>query len=158
MCMPIDESEMTEYKSPQELHNSYVKKLTEIGDKLGFDTTSRKTPLGLLDCIWRIKNQAVPKFDENLPIVAFEVVCSEKQKSLKGSMCNLIVAKPSLAVFCLISEGIKKSVKDEDHHKWLERVKKFVEKMRKEFGGIIRIIVWNEKDIDMLYNQTMKTA
>lgn len=154
--MPIPEDMMTEYKSPQELHNSYVKKLTEIGDKLGFATTPRKTSLGYLDCVWRIRNQKLPKVNENLPMVAFEVVCSEKQKSLKGSMSNLIVAKPSLAIFCLIHEGIKKSVKEGNPDDWLNGVEKYVEKMQQEFGGIIRIAVWNETEIDNLYDRTMK--
>ena len=39
--------------------------------------------------------------DENLPVVAFEVICSEGQKELKGNISTLTSAKPSLAVFVL---------------------------------------------------------
>ena len=51
-----------------------ARKLLQIGKKFGFSTETLKTPLGDLDCVWRLKE---PKILEGTPIVTFEIVASE---------------------------------------------------------------------------------
>ena len=134
-------------------HPEYVKKLEDIGKKLGFSTKSKKTELGLLDCVWRLKDIHLPKIEEDLPIVAFEVICSEDQKSLKGTIANLVASRPSLAIFVLIKKEIKKHPRaNTDQEKWLERIERFVEKLRENYRGMLRTEVWDEDDVDKLYS------
>lgn len=138
------------------MHNNYIKKLKEIGEKLGFSTENIKTPLGVLDCIWRIKNLSLPNINEDLPLVAFEVICSENQKDIKGDLTNLVASKPSLAIFVLIRNEIKKHPRGgSTSEQWLKRIEKFVEKIREGCKGILRTEVWYEDDVDKLYSVTI---
>lgn len=141
------------------LHGEYVRKLREIGEKLGFDTADRKTLLGVLDCVWRLKgNIRLPQIEDNLPIVAFEVICSEEQKAIRGSTLNLIAAKPSLAVFVLVKEGILQKRTDTTPEQWLRRIETYVDKIKQSFSGILRIAIWNEEDVDKLYRTKVHKA
>jgi len=155
--MEISLEEFNKLPSYKRLHDQYMEKINKIGKELGFDTNGLKTPIGRLDAVWRIKNLNLPGIKENIPIVAFEIVCSEEQKGLKGSMSNLISSRPSLAVFCLLREGIKKSKNDKNPEKWLKKIENFVQRMKNEFNGIVRIAVWYEEDIDRLYKEIVKT-
>ena len=158
--MNKDEISLEEFERlPSEtLHGECVRKLREIGEKLGFDTAGVKTHLGVLDCVWRLKEDAhLPKVEKNLPIVAFEVICSEEQKAIRGSTLNMIAAKPSLAVFVLVKKGIlQKRFPDTTPEQWLKRVENFVEKIRPSFSGILRTAIWNEKDVDELHSMICK--
>jgi len=143
-------------KLPSEtLHGEYVRKLREIGERLGFYTAGVKTRLGVLDCVWRLKgNIRLPQVEDNLPIAAFEVICSEEQKAIRGSTLNMIAAKPSLAVFVLVKEGIlQKRFRDTTPEQWLRRIETFVDKIKQSFSGILRIAIWNEEDVDKLYSR-----
>jgi hypothetical protein len=132
------------------IHDEYVRKLEEIGKKLHFNI-SKRTPLGIADCIWELQ---VPHVG-NLPIVAFEVVCSEEQKLLKGSLTNLLSIRPSLAVFVLVREEIKKHPinKNTEPEEWLRRIENFIDKLKKSFEGILRIEKWYEEKVDEIYSQ-----
>lgn len=136
-----------------------MEKLKKIGTALGFDTDSTgslKTSIGNLDCAWRMKNLELPNINGPITFAAFEVICSENRKQLRGSMLNLMSSKPSIAVFCLIRGEIKKKwkgCKDGEQDKWLITIENFVETLQKEFGGIIRILIWNEENIDDLYRR-----
>lgn len=130
-------------------HEDYVKKLEEIGKSLGF-TIARKTEIGIADCIWMKEFPYIGK----LPIVAFEVICSEGQKELKGSLSNLLVIKPSLAVFVLIREEIKKHPRgNTSPEKWLKRIENFVDKLKNSFDGVLRIEKWYEEKVDEIYSE-----
>ena len=153
--MPISLEEAR--KLPQEkVHEEYARKLREIGENLGFSVQGLKTPLGLLDCVWRL-NVPIPKISRELPVVAFEVVCSEDQKALKGSMLNLLASSPSLAIFVLVREEIKKHPRAHtEPDKWLKRIERFVNKLRNSYSGALRTVIWNENDVDDLYDQVKK--
>jgi len=133
-------------------HEEYVKKLEEIGKSLGFEI-SKKTAIGVADCIWVKEFPYVGK----LPIVAFEVVCSEGQKELKGSLANLLSIRPSLAIFVLVREEIKKHPRgNTSPEKWLKRIENFVEKLKSSFNGILRIEKWYESMVDKIYLEVTK--
>ena len=157
MSIPIEEAK--KLPSYESIHNQNMEKLKKIGTALGFDTDSHgslKTPIGNLDCAWRIKNLKLPNINGPIPFAAFEVICSEDRKQLKGSVLNLISSKSSLAVLCLIRKEIKKpwdGCKDKEPEKWLITIENLVEKLQKEFSGITRILIWNEEDIDDLYRR-----
>ncbi|MHA1582813.1 MAG: hypothetical protein ACTSYM_10040 [Candidatus Baldrarchaeia archaeon] len=136
--------------SHQAVHEEYVGKIVEIGRRLGYETKGVKTPIGQLDASWydgRLSSYIEEM--ESLPVVVFEVVCSEDQKSLRGSLLNMISAKPSLAVFVLVKSEIRKK----GGEKWLKRIENYVEKLKNEFRGIIRIDIWDEDKVNKLYGE-----
>jgi hypothetical protein len=135
------------------IHNKYVEKIKVIGDSMGFDTTDYKTPLGTLDCVWRTKSSH--ERVNGLPVVAFEVICSENQKKLKGSMMNLMAARPALAVFVFIKSYIR-TVREGDE--WLNRLLTFQGKMEKQLSGIIKAEVWDEAIVDEMWEKLRKRS
>ena len=135
------------------IHDKYARKIIEIGDRLGYDSKGVKTKLGRLDARW-CETRLTPYLEKKrkIPIVAFEVICSEGQKELRGSLLNMLAAKPALAVFVLIREEIKKHSRGESPPaKWLQRIERYVEKLREEFQGVVRIEKWYEDKIDEMY-------
>lgn len=137
------------------LHEEYVQKLRDIGKTLRFDTRGLKTNLGILDCVWRLKDTRLQRL-MHMPLVAFEVICSENQKAIRGSFANMLAAKPALAVFVLVRDGIVQSTKTKQPEKWFNRIQGFVEKLRIDFSGILRMDVWNEDDVDEMYSKIVK--
>lgn len=151
--MPITRDEFE--KLPEmTLHGEYVQKLKEIGEKLGFATGGLKTGLGTLDCIWRLKDTRLLRL-KFIPLVTFEVICSENQKAIRGSFLNMLAMKPALAVFVLVKKGIKQHSRKEPE-KWLKRIQTFVKKLERDFFGILRIAIWEEDDVDKMYLEIVK--
>ena len=135
------------------IHDKYARKVIEVGRGLGYDSRGFKTTLGRLDARW-CETKLIPHLErkEKIPIVAFEVVCSEGQKELRGSLLNMLAAKPALGVFVLIREEIKKHPRGRtEPDKWLERVERYIDKLRTEFRGVLRIERWYENKIDEMY-------
>ena len=146
-------------ENEQDPHKLYEQKLTEIGKGLGFETTGKDTSVGWLDCVWRLKNTSKFAKSEDdyirtygLPIVAFEVIYSEKAKQLRGSLFNMISAKPSLAVFVFLKRTRRQDYPRED----VERTDRYVKNLCQEVAGLIRTEVWYEEDVDKLYNETIR--
>jgi len=134
------------------VHEEYVRKLEEIGKKLGFKIKKR-TPIGQADCIW-VKE--IPNLGD-IPIVAFEVICSEGQKELKGSFANMLAIRPSLAIFVIVREEVMKHPRgDTSPEKWLSRINRFIEKLIENFSGILRIEKWYENDIERIYRSLFR--
>ncbi|MBW2975081.1 hypothetical protein KY366_05160 [Candidatus Woesearchaeota archaeon] len=138
-------------------HERYCSALSAIGQELGFSVSGLKTDLGNLDCIWRVKGKQLPKNAQNLPLVVFEVICSERQKAMRGSISNMLVAKPALAVFVLVEKEIKRQKVGTSPEKWLNRIRNYVEKLESNYKGILRIDVWTDKDVDKLFYELFKS-
>lgn len=146
------------------LHQEYVQKIKRIGEALGFTMEVPRT-LGIPDCAWSWQNQhlprigKLPKIGNYIPFAVFEVICSEQQKALRGSFTTMLSAKPSLAVFVLIEKGIRKHAegfKNTSPRQWLKRIKQFISKIQVNFGGNLRIVVWNDRDVNKLYSSLCK--
>lgn len=140
----------------QDPHKLYEQKLMELGKRLGFETKGLETKVGWLDCVWRLKRASkFVRSEEHyvsrygLPIVAFEVIYSEKAKQLRGSLFNMISAKPSLAVFVFLKRTRQRDYPDED----VDRTEKYVKTLCQEVAGLIRTEIWYEQDVDKLYNE-----
>ena len=140
----------------QDPHKLYEQKLTEIGKRLGFETKGMETPVGWLDCVWRLReSRKFVKSEEHyvstygLPIVAFEVIYSEKAKQLRGSLFNMISAKPSLAVFVFLKRTRQQDYPNED----VDRTERYVQTLCQEVAGLIRTEIWYEEDVDKLYDE-----
>ena len=131
------------------VHEEYVKKLEEIGRELGFEIR-KTTPIGQADCIWIKK---IPYLGE-IPIVAFEVICSEAQKELKGSFANMLAIRPSLAVFVTVKGEIMKHPRgNTSPEKWFDRIDRFIDKLTIMFSGILRIKKLSEREVEEIYRK-----
>lgn len=134
-------------------HSQCVRKLIEVGKRLGFDAVGRirgvRYKLANPDCVWYSKQialpqvlQRIPKSEdcEHLPLLAFEVAYSEHEKALRGSLVSLQVASAAASVIVLLG-------KSADHRAYLQ---KLVEKY--SFG---RYAIWTEDDVNDLYNEVV---
>jgi hypothetical protein len=134
------------------VHEQYQKKIKEIGKSLGYDPSGQDTPLGRVDAKWSEAKLSPYLERGKIPIAVFEVVCSEGQKELRGSLLNMLSAKPSLAVFVLIRKEIKKHPRgNSEPTKWFERMDRYVDRLISEFQGILRIEKWYEDKVDRMY-------
>lgn len=124
--------------------------LSLIGRKLEFDVAGYKTDLGNLDCVWRLNYKDLPPLAQNLPLIVFEVICSENQKDMRGSISNMLVAKPFLAVFVLVEKEIRKQRGTTPPDMWLKRIQNYAKKIKESYKGIMRIDIWTDKDVDRL--------
>jgi hypothetical protein len=147
-------------------HKLYVARLKYIGRCLGFETRGLQTDIGTLDCVWRYKESTkflrskkpddveIDYFMYGLPMVAFEVIFSERIKMLRGSILNMISAKPSLAIFVFLRRAREKEYPDED----VDLTERNIEKLCQEFAGFLRTRIWHEEDVDELYDKLVKEA
>lgn len=131
-------------------HDEYVDKLVKIGRYYEFEAKykieGKMYELANPDCIWYYKGKAekvlykIARGDKakHIPVVAFEVAYSEKEKALRGSMISLQLANASASVIVLLSGSLK-----------------YKAKLKKLFGrySYTRFRIWTKKDVDELYNK-----
>lgn len=132
-------------------HKEYVKRLMAIGEGLGFEVSDGRK-LGKMyhmanpDCIWYYdcKNKKpllqIAKGDKSgyLPVVAFEVADSEKEKGLRGSVMSLQLANASASVVVLV--GSANTPKN----------KSYLNRLIGRYSSS-RFRVWTEANVDKLY-------
>lgn len=133
----------------KKVHAQYVEKLIKIGTNLGFyakgKVEGKMYELANPDCIWYYKGKAekvlkkIARGDraEHIPVVAFEVAYSEKEKALRGSMISLQLTNASASVIVLLGESLD-----------------LKPKLKKLFGrySYMRFRLWTKNDVDELYN------
>jgi len=134
-------------------HAEYCRKLQELGKILGYDTAIPKTGLYHLaypDAAWyvdtRIGFDGVP---EKIPVVVFEVLSSELEKTTRGSVSSLLLYGSPIGVLVMITaryEHLKKNKKAED---W----KRFIRDLVRALGLERRIFLWDEKRVDWLLDK-----
>ena len=143
------------------MYERHCAALSLIGRELGFDVGGYKTELGTLDCVWRVKRvkyKDLPLLAQNLPLIVFEVICSEDQKGMRGSISNMLVAKPSLAVFVLVEKEIRKQRGATSPDMWLKRIQNYAKKIKESYKGIMRIDIWTDEDVDRLFRKICKKS
>jgi len=141
-------------------HTECIKKLKEIGRHYGFHSADKtiglKYHLANIDVAWCIDcsgKKGLTKILSGercrcpkckgikavyLPVVAFEVACSEKEKNLRGSLMSLQLINASAGIIVLAGEAKER--------------KSYVQKLiaRYSYG---RLRVWSKKDVDGLYQE-----
>lgn len=131
-------------------HKECIDKLIKIGNQFGFEASSRVKgkmyELANPDCVWYYKGpgakelRKIAKGDkcQYLPLVAFEVAYSEKEKALRGSMVSLQLTNAAASIIVLL--GTSATLKS---------------KLRKLFGrySSTRFRIWTQKDVDSLYEK-----
>jgi len=129
-------------------HNQIVRMLIQIGKSLGFDSAGRTMGklynLASADCVWYYpekfdsKSKSIfayfarqDKYDK-IPLVAFEVAYSEKEKNLRGSLASLQILGASVSIIVLAGKSM-------DYESYLkELIKKF---------ALNRVIILDEKKV-----------
>lgn len=139
-------------------HDVYVDKLVEIGKCLEFEALykveGKMYELANPDCIWYYKGKPeaeamlkkIARGDkaEHIPVVAFEVAYSEKEKALRGSMVSLQLTNAAVSIIVLLGKSAEPKIKS---------------KLNKLFGrySYTRFRIWTKEDVDELYNKVVKS-
>jgi len=129
--------------SLRDYHNEYCSKLKELGDLLGHDTKIPKTGLYHLaypDAAWYVDAKVVP---EKVPLVVFEVLCSESEKAIRGSVSSILLYGSPIGILVLVTE-MYKHFRNKDLEGW----KKYVTELVKTLGLERRIFLWDETKVD----------
>ena len=85
----------------------------------------------------------LPRKYKYLPFIAFEVIYSEKEKALRGSLVTLQLTNASASILVLIGESAK--------------LKSYVRKLVGRYS-FVRYRIWSEKDIEDIYHKVIKPA
>lgn len=130
-------------------HQECVAKLRAVGRAFGFHDTHRSYgkmySLGNPDCVWYYKGPGFKQLKKiargdrylYLPVLAFEVAFSEREKQLRGSLVTLQLTNAAASVIVLLGTSVE----------YKAYLKKLVG--RYSFG---RFRVWTEKDVTELYD------
>lgn len=135
-------------------HKEYVAKLMEMGRDLGFYVADGKK-LGKMyhmanpDCVWYYDCRGkkpllkIAKGDKGnyLPVVAFEVADSEREKGLRGSLMSLQLTNASASVIVLVGTAAK--------------YKSYLNKLTRRYSSM-RLRIWTEKGVEALYSGVFK--
>lgn len=138
-------------------HKGCVNKLMAIGRELGFEVSDGRR-LGKMyhmanpDCVWYYDCKdkkpllQIAKGDKSsyLPVVAFEVADSEKEKGLRGSVMSLQLANASASVVVLVGSANTPENKS------------YLNKLVGRYSST-RFRVWTEANVNKLYGKADKT-
>ena len=139
-----------------EAHQKYVERLLRIGESLGYVTATRflKDPQG--DAIWYVETSRHVHSRRRLPIVAFEVLCSETPKLIKGSIATLQHISASLGVLVIVNEEYAKKsqhYKSYDERTYPEYIKRKCREYARQSKLTSRIEVWDQNKVDSLFEK-----
>lgn len=122
--------------------------LVRRGGILGFEAvTEYPVQGGRLDVVWLLRlAAAIPGVDEALPVAGFEIESSWRtRKHIKGDYLNLADLGAALGVIVLLGDG-------ED----VEATRRFASILVDRPGP--RVLVWSERDVDLLMQETEASA
>jgi hypothetical protein len=136
-------------------HSECVRKLIEAGTQLDFHAVGKspgkKYALGNPDCVWYYAGKGQEVFGKiargekakYLPLIAFEVAFSEKEKNLRGSLVTLQLTNAAANIIVLLGESLT--------------LKGYMKKLvgRYSYG---RFRIWTEEDVEKMYHQIFKKA
>jgi len=135
-------------------HSECVTKLNEIGRQLGFHSTGRSYGkmyhMGNPDCVWYYKGPGhevlakIAKGDgyKYIPLVAFEVAFSEKEKNLRGTLVTLQLTNAAASIVVLLGGSVE--------------YKSYMKKLVGRYS-FVRYRIWTEKDVEALYSKVFRS-
>jgi hypothetical protein len=134
------------------LHSEYCEKLRKIGEKLDYETTWKNSSekelyhLANPDCIWYQntpeKLKSIKDMPEKIPLIVFEVLYSEKEKNMRGSLASFLLRDAYRGVFVILKPERESEKKSEKRIMYL---KKIISKLSSN-----RFIIWEASDVDNL--------
>ena len=143
-------------------HSIYIKKLKAIGSALDFKTNPRKAPndyyrneyhLANPDCVWYIEvNRKLKEEnifpDDAVPVVVFEVLYSESEKMMRGSVLSLLFRNPFRGILVLLRHDNEPHQRYEERKDYLNRI---LSKTKRD-----NIVIWDEEYVDGLHKRLVK--
>jgi len=137
------------------IHSWYCEKLREIGERLRFKTSwdsleeKELYHLANPDCIWYLELPAelttISDLPEKIPLIAFELLYSEKEKNMRGSFGSFLLRGAYYGVFVLLKP------EDQSQEEFLKR-DKYLRKMINNLGSK-HLKVWYAETADSLANK-----
>jgi hypothetical protein len=136
-------------------HSECVEKLKQIGFHLGFEPPGRSYGkmyhMGNPDCGWYYKGTGQEAFRKiakgdrykYLPLAAFEVAHSEREKNLRGTLVTLQLTNAAASIIILLGKSV------EYKSYLMKRVGRY---------SFVRYRLWTEKDVNDLYNMAFKSG
>lgn len=132
-------------------HDRYSRLLNKIGDALGYDTKiprDERYHLANPDSVWFVDPKILGL--SKVPVVAFEVVYSEREKAIRGSIKSFEITGSPIGVLVLVKEGFEKMRrKNQTPEQSVARFKDYAKRLI-EAQGLKRYYVWDESDVDRL--------
>ena len=135
------------------LKKDVLNKLESIGERLGFiSEKEHRTEMGIIDFDWFVDKS----YFKRIPIIGFEIETSWRtRKHLKGDIMNLLSLSPAIGIILLLKSGFS-NIGDFEKEADFKGNLKAVEKYAKSFGGVSKILVWTEDEVNKLYNEITK--
>jgi len=136
-------------------HNRYCRLLRRIGSALGYKTEirhDRRYHLANPDCVWFVSLDPRIGLEEvdNVPLVTFEVLYTEREKAIRGSLKSFEIYDSPIGILVLIREGLEKlRKKNETPEQTVRRFKDYAKRLI-DAQGLKRYYVWDETDVDRL--------
>lgn len=136
------------------IHNDYCRKIRELGDILGYDTKIPRSELyhsANPDAVWYVKTKiGFPK----VPLIVFEVLNSEHEKMIRGSIGTLLLYGSTIGILVMITEGYRNMKhKSRTAEENVEHFKTYIKKLIKDLGLKRHIYLWTESDVDSWLNK-----
>ena len=140
-------------------HSIYINRLKAIGKTLGFNTKPRKAVneyyrnqyhLANPDCIWymdvdrKLREEGIFP-DDAVPVIVFEVLYSESEKAMRGSLLSLPFRNPFRGILVLLRKDGESDQHYEDRKKYLDGL---LSKTKYD-----NIDVWVESHVDELFER-----
>jgi len=133
----------------ERVHTEYCRKLVELGKILGYDTEIPRTGLYHLaypDAAWYVD----PKLGfDKVPLIVFEVLSSELEKGIRGSISSLLLYNSPIGILVMITERYKYLKRSKTVEEW----KKYITDLIKALGLERRIFLWEETRVDQLLRE-----
>jgi len=134
----------------ENIHAEYCRRLRKLGDILGYDTRMSKTGLYHLanpDAIWYVDTKiGSDQIPGKVPLVVFEVLSSENEKMIRGSISSLGLYGSPIGILVMITEKYRTLKKGKTSEDWAD----YVTNLIKALGLERRIFLWYETDVDSL--------
>jgi hypothetical protein len=135
------------------IHDEYCRKIKESGDILEYDTEIPRSELYHLaypDAAWYVNTKI--GFGK-VPLIVFEVLYSEREKAIRGSISSLLLYGSPIGILVMITEGYRNIRKSKTAEENVKYFKTYVRNLIKALGLKKRIYIWDESNIDSLLNK-----
>ena len=139
------------------IHEEYCRKLKRLGDVLGFNTDIPRSGLYHLanpDAVWYVDTK-IEGFNK-IPLIVFEVLYSEGEKAIRGSVSSMLIYGSPLGFLIMIQEGYKHRRKGKTEEENITHFKEYITALINSFGLERRIFLWTEEKVDALLAQHEK--
>jgi len=138
--------------SIERVHAYYCRRLVDLGRSLGYDTKIPRTGLFHLACpdsVWYVNTRVGLR---KIPVIAFEVLASESEKAIRGSLTSLMLYGSPRGVLVLLTKMYERRMRSKTVKEWKEYIRSLITAL----GLKGRVLLWDEAKVDRLVRQFAK--